>query len=202
MRKEKAMGKIVYIMGKSSTGKDTIYRSILSDKSIDLKKIIPYTTRPIRVGEENGVQYYFTDEEGFSKLCEEGKVIEHRSYDTCYGLWRYFTVNDESLDLETNNYIIIGTLDSYEKTAEYFGKEKMLPILIELNDGVRLQRALNREKKQKVPKYEEMCRRFLADSKDFSIENIKKAGIDKSFYNDNLKRCTKEIIRYIETNLS
>lgn len=196
------MGKIVYIMGKSSTGKDTIYRSILSDKSIDLKKIIPYTTRPIRVGEENGVQYYFTDEEGFSKLCEEGKVIEHRSYDTCYGLWRYFTVNDESLDLETNNYIIIGTLDSYEKTAEYFGKEKMLPILIELNDGVRLQRALNREKKQKVPKYEEMCRRFLADSKDFSIENIKKAGIDKSFYNDNLKRCTKEIIRYIETNLS
>ena len=196
------MGKIVYIMGKSSTGKDTIYRSILSDKSIDLKKIIPYTTRPIRVGEENGVQYYFTDEEGFSKLCEEGKVIEHRSYDTCYGLLRYFTVNDESLDLETNNYIIIGTLDSYEKTAEYFGKEKMLPILIELNDGVRLQRALNREKKQKVPKYEEMCRRFLADSKDFSIENIKKAGIDKSFYNDNLKRCTKEIIRYIETNLS
>lgn len=196
------MGKIVYIMGKSSTGKDTIYRSILSDKSIDLKKIIPYTTRPIRVGEENGVQYYFTDEEGFSKLCEEGKVIEHRSYDTCYGLWRYFTVNDESLDLEKNNYIIIGTLDSYEKTAEYFGKEKMLPILIELNDGVRLQRALNREKKQKVPKYEEMCRRFLADSKDFSIENIKKAGIDKSFYNDNLKRCTKEIIRYIEANLS
>ena len=82
------MGKIVYIMGKSSTGKDTIYRSILSDKSIKLKKIIPYTTRPIRVGEENGIQYYFTDEEGFLKLCEEGKVIEHRSYDTCYGLWR------------------------------------------------------------------------------------------------------------------
>ena len=195
------MGKIVYIMGKSSTGKDTIYRSILVDKSIKLKKIIPYTTRPIRLGEENGVQYYFTDEEGFSKLCEEGKVIEHRSYDTCYGLWRYFTVNDESLDLDKNNYIIIGTLESYEKTAEYFGKEKILPILIELNDGVRLQRALNREKKQKVPKYEEMCRRFLADSQDFSAENIKKAGITKSFYNDNLKHCTKEIIQYIEKNL-
>ena len=155
------MGKIVYIMGKSSTGKDTIYRSILSDKSIKLKKIIPYTTRPIRLGEENGVQYYFTDEEGFAKLCEEGKVIEHRSYDTCYGLWRYFTVND----------------------------------------GVRLQRALNREKKQKLPKYEEMCRRYLADSQDFCSENIKKAGITKSFCNDNLKHCTREIIQYIENNL-
>ena len=194
------MGKIVYIMGKSSTGKDTIYRSILSDKSIKLKKIVPYTTRPIRLGEENGVQYFFTDEEGFEKLCADGKVIEHRSYDTCYGLWRYFTVNDENLDLSKNSYIIIGTLESYEKTAEYFGKEKMLPILIELDDGVRLQRALNREKKQKTPKYEEMCRRFLADSKDFSRENIEKAGIDVSFYNDNLKRCTKEIIQYIQKN--
>ncbi len=196
------MGKIVYIMGKSSTGKDTIYRSILSDKSINLKKIIPYTTRPIRVGEENGVQYYFTDEDGFSKLCEEGKVIEHRSYDTCYGLWRYFTVNDEHIDLSTNSYIIIGTLESYEKTAQYFGYDKMLPILIELDDGVRLQRALNREKKQKMPKYEEMCRRFLADSKDFSKENIEKAGITTSFYNDNLKHCTKEIINYIQENIN
>lgn len=194
------MGKIIYIMGKSSTGKDTIYRSILSDKSIKLKKIVPYTTRPIRAGEKDGVQYYFTDEEGFKTLYEEGKVIEHRSYDTCYGLWRYFTVNDENLDLEKNSYIIIGTLESYEKTAEYFGKDKMLPILIELDDGVRLQRALNREKRQKTPKYEEMCRRFLADSKDFSADNIKKVGINKTFYNDNLKHCTKEIIQYIRGN--
>lgn len=196
------MGKIVYIMGKSSSGKDTIYRSILSDKSIDLKKIVPYTTRPIRLGEEDGVQYFFTDEDGFKKLCDEEKVIEYRSYDTCYGLWRYFTVNDENIDLSKNSYIIIGTLESYEKTAQYFGQDKMLPILIELDDGVRLQRALNREKKQKTPKYEEMCRRFLADSKDFSAENVKKAGITKNFYNENLKHCTKEIIQYIQENIN
>lgn len=196
------MGKIVYIMGKSSSGKDTIYRSILSDKSIDLKKIVPYTTRPIRLGETNGVQYFFTDEAGFEKLYNDGKVIEHRSYDTCYGLWRYFTVNDENIDLDKNSYIIIGTLESYEKTAEYFGKDKMLPILIELDDGVRLQRALNREKRQKMPKYEEMCRRFLADSQDFCEENIKKAGVTTSFYNDNLKHCTRQIIKYIQNHIN
>lgn len=195
------MGKIVYIMGKSSSGKDTIYRSILSDKSIDLKKIIPYTTRPIRVNEKDGVEYFFTDEAGFETLLDEGKVIEHRSYDTCYGLWRYFTVNDENIDLSKNSYIVIGTLESYEKTATYFGKDAMLPILIDLDDGVRLQRALNREKKQKEPKYEEMCRRFLADSKDFSDENIKKAGVNTRFYNDNLKRCTKQIIKYIQNHI-
>ena len=196
------MGKIVYIMGKSSSGKDTIYRSILSDKSIDLKKIVPYTTRPIRLGETNSVQYFFTDEAGFEKLYNDGKVIEHRSYDTCYGLWRYFTVNDENIDLDKNSYIIIGTLESYEKTAEYFGKDKMLPILIELDDGVRLQRALNREKRQKTPKYEEMCRRFLADSQDFSEENIKKAGVTTSFYNDNLKHCTRQIVKYIQNHIN
>lgn len=195
------MGKIVYIMGKSSSGKDTIYRSILSDKRIKLKKIVPYTTRPIRMGETDGVQYFFTDEAGFTKLCGENKVIEHRSYDTCYGLWRYFTVNDESIDLSKNSYIIIGTLESYEKTAEYFGKDKMLPILIELDDGVRLQRALNREKRQKTPKYEEMCRRFLADSQDFSEDNIKRAGVNTSFYNDNLKHCTGQIIKYIQNHI-
>lgn len=195
------MGKIVYIMGKSSSGKDTIYRSILSDKSIDLKKIVPYTTRPIRRGESNGVQYFFTDETGFKKLCEEGKVIEHRSYDTCYGLWRYFTVNDENIDLKNHSYIIIGTLESYEKTAEYFGRDKILPILIDLDDGIRLQRALNREKKQEMPKYEEMCRRFLADSQDFSEERIEKAGVTTRFYNDNLKHCTRQIIKYIQNHI-
>lgn len=194
------MGKIVYIMGKSSSGKDTIYRSILSDKSIDLKKIVPYTTRPIRIGEENGVQYFFTDEAGFEELVQAGKVIEERSYDTCYGLWRYFTVNDENIDLSKNNYIIIGTLESYEKTAEYFGRDKILPVMIDLDDGVRLQRALTREKKQETPKYEEMCRRFLADSQDFSEENIRKAGITTRFYNDNLRHCTEQIIAYIQKN--
>ena len=196
------MGKIVYIMGKSSSGKDTIYRSILSDKTVSLKKIIPYTTRPIRAGEEDGVQYYFTDEAGFEKLKQEGKVIEDRSYDTCYGLWRYFTVNDENIDLSKDSYIIIGTLESYEKTAEYFGRDKMLPILIELDDGVRLQRALNRERRQEKPKYEEMCRRFLADSQDFSEENIKRAGVNTSFYNDNLKHCTSQIVKYIRNHIN
>ncbi len=52
------MGKIICLMGKSSTGKDTIFKSLLSDKDLGLKKIVPYTTRPIRAGERNGVEYF------------------------------------------------------------------------------------------------------------------------------------------------
>ena len=79
---------------------------------------------------------------------------------------------------------------------EYF-KEKLIPIYIEVEDGLRLERALKREHKQKEPKYEELCRRFIADSKDFSEENIIKAGIKKRFQNIDLDKCVNEIIEYI-----
>lgn len=194
------MGKIICLMGKSSTGKDTIYKSLLQREDLSLKRIVPYTTRPKREGEREGVEYHFTEETGFRKLCEEGKIIEDRAYDTVHGLWRYFTVADESIDLEQSNYCLIGTLEAYIHIRNYFGEDKVLPVLIELDDGERLQRALNREKKQENPKYEEMCRRFLADSKDFCEEKIVEAGIQKRFYNGSLKACLKEIITYIQEN--
>ncbi len=195
------MGKIVYLMGKSSTGKDTIYKRLLTDNCFELVKIIPYTTRPIRIKEKNGREYFFTDEEGFEVLKKSGRVIEYRVYQTCHGLWRYFTVDDGQIDLTEKNYICIGTLESYESIRTYFGEEKLLPVLIELDDGVRLQRALNREKKQQFPKYEEMCRRFLADSEDFAEDKVRRAGITKRFQNDNLEQCLSEIKKYISEML-
>ena len=191
------MGKIYCIMGKSSSGKDTLYRLLLENKQLSLKKIVPYTTRPIRAGETEGEEYFFTDERGFENLKAQGKVIEDRAYHTYHGLWRYFTVDDGNIDLENNNYIIIGTLESYLKTREYFGKAKVLPILLEVDDGVRLQRALDRERRQENPKYEELCRRYLADAEDFSEEKIKKADITLRFSNDNLEKCLSEIEEYL-----
>ena len=70
--------------------------------------------------------------------------------------------------------------------------------MIEVDDGVRLQRALNRERKQEVPKYEEMCRRFSADSEDFSEDKIKQAGIERErFLNEDLDKCLEEVQEFI-----
>ena len=192
------MGRIVYLCGKSSSGKDTIYRELLKRGTLQFQTIVPYTTRPLRAGEVNGREYYFTDEEGFLKLLSQGKIIEHREYHTIHGLWRYFTVDDGQIDLTKNDYLLIGTLEGYEKMRAYFGEGVLLPVLIELDDGVRLQRALDRERKQQNPRYEEMCRRFLADSQDFCEEKIHKAGITRRFYNDELEVCLKEIENYIQ----
>lgn len=194
------MGKIFYLMGKSSSGKDTVYKKIMQDKALNLKKIIPYTTRPIREGEKEGVQYHFTDLEGFNKLIEEGKVIEYRVYNTFHGEWRYFTVA-EGIDISNSNYLIIGTPESYKATREYFGNDKVMPILISVDDGIRLQRALKREMKQEVPKYEEMCRRFLADAKDFSEDILNDCDITHRFNNEDLDECLNEVVSFIKANM-
>lgn len=191
------MGKIICFMGKSSTGKDTIFRKLIENGEPTIHTLVPYTTRPIRDGEKNGVEYFFTDEEGYRKLSEAGRIIEERAYDTYYGLWRYFTVDDGSIDLEHKSYGVIGTLEAYNKLCDFFGKEQVVPVLVEVDDGVRLQRALDREKAQDHPKYEEMCRRYLADGEDFAEEKVKAAGIERRFYNDNLEQCLEEIREYI-----
>ena len=195
------MGKIFCIMGKSATGKDTIYERLLRDEDLNLKRIIPYTTRPIRDHEEDGREYHFVTEEDVVDLQNRGLIVEMREYNTVYGPWKYFTVNDGNIDLENNDYSLIGTVEGYVMVRDYFGADKVVPIYVEVEDGDRLLRAIAREKKQDIPKYEEMCRRFLADAKDFSEENIKDAGITRRFYNANLQETIQEIKNFIQPGL-
>ena len=114
------MGKIYYIMGKSSSGKDTIFKELLN-RVPGLRRVVPYTTRPRREGEENGVEYFFTDEEQTEKLEKAGRIIELRAYDTACGVWKYFTADDGQVDLGAADYLMIGTLEAYEKMIRYYG---------------------------------------------------------------------------------
>lgn len=193
------MSKIFYLMGKSASGKDTIYKKIKQQLK-DFKTIVIYTTRPIREGEKNGVEYFFVDDNDVENLQKEGKVIELREYNTVHGIWKYFTVDDGQFDTEAH-VIAIGTLQSYVQLKTYFGEEKMVPIYVEVEDGIRLERALAREREQKQPKYEEMCRRFLADAEDFSSKKLKEAGIEKKFSNIDMTQCVEEIMLCIKENL-
>ena len=81
--------------------------------------------------------------------------------------------------------------------AASYGKDALIPIYLEVDDGLRLQRALDREREQKEPKYAELCRRFLADEEDFSTEKLREAGICRIFQNTNLDQTVDEIKAYI-----
>ena len=186
------MGHIFYVMGKSASGKDTIYK-ILRERLPQIRTVVPYTTRPIREGEQDGVEYHFVDDKQLAELETDGKIVELRAYNTVHGIWKYFTVDDGQIDLEQGDYLLIGTLETYEKIREYYGAEHLVPIYIEVEDGERLARALERERRQAVPKYKEMCRRFLADEEDFCEENLKRLGIDKRYRNTDMETCLNEI---------
>ena len=192
------MGKIFCLMGKSASGKDTVYKQLLEKEDLPLRAVVPYTTRPIRDGETNGVEYYFLTDREQQELEKQGKIIELRAYDTVHGVWKYFTADDHQIDLGKNSYLLIGTLASYRKLQAHFGKDAVVPLYLEIDPGERLQRALSRERAQADPKYAELCRRFLADEEDFSPEKLADAQIRKIFVNDSAARCVSEISAYLK----
>ncbi len=192
------MGKIFCLMGKSASGKDYVYRTLLAQDDINLKRIVPYTTRPIRINETDGENYFFCTDGEAEEMARAGQVIEMRAYDTACGIWKYFTADDGQIDLERDDYLMIGTLESYGKIRDYFRAENVVPVYIWVEDGERLSRALRRERKQEQPKYAEMCRRFLADEQDFSGENLRNAGISRMFENIEKEQIVDDVRAYIE----
>lgn len=195
------MGKIFCIMGKSSSGKDTMFKFLKEDKDLDLIPVIPYTTRPKRNNETEGVEYHFIDETALQQYAQSGKIIEKREYHTVNGIWYYCTIDDGKIDLSCGNYIVIATLEAYYNLKVYFGKERVVPIYIAVADALRLERAFAREKQQQSPNYDELRRRFLADNTDFSSEKLEANHIQTVYCNEKLDDCfnliKKDIIKMI-----
>lgn len=195
----KQVSYIFCLMGKSSSGKDTVYQRLLAEKELQLNRLVTGTTRPIREGERDGEEYYFYTDEQFQKLRADGKIIECRSYDTIHGIWNYFTVAYEKLDVAHHDYLTINTLEAYVKLRDHFGKDRLVPVYLEVDDGLRLQRALDRERAQQKPRYKELCRRFLADEEDFSPENLSRANIQPIFENVVLDDTVAKVAAYIKS---
>lgn len=187
------MSKIYCLMGKSCSGKDTIFRELMDDNSLNLKPIVLYTTRPKRENEIDGKEYFFIDESQLNEYKEMDKIIEMREYDTIDGKWYYCTIDDGQIDLNKNDYLGIVTLEAYKSFRLNFGGDKIVPIYITLDDGIRLQRALKREMEQVTPNYNELCRRFIADNEDFSEEKLESSKIKEKYCNYELQKCIDNI---------
>ncbi|MBR3402069.1 MAG: guanylate kinase [Parasporobacterium sp.] len=191
------MGKLFILIGKSASGKDSVYKRLLEDPSLKLVPYVGFTTRPIRSGEQEGREYHFVTWKQLREYEASGRLIEKRVYHTVHGDWCYFSVDTEHVDLSRHDYLYIGTLESYLPLRSYYGEDRVIPLYLQVDDGVRLQRALDREKSQESPKYAEMCRRFVEDGKDFSEERLAQAGISRRFDNTQFDTCIQQICEYI-----
>ena len=190
------MGKLFVFMGKSASGKDTLYRLVM-EKYRNLHPVIPYTTRPIRAGETEGAEYHFVTEEEMQEMQRQNQIVECRCYQTVKGPWYYFTGEDGQIDFEKGDFALISTLEGYEQIRNFYGEERVVPLYIEVEDMLRIERSLAREKQQENPCVAEVCRRFLADEEDFSEENLQRLGITDRITNISLEQALNQISTYI-----
>ena len=149
--------KILALFGKSASGKDSIQKWIVSNYPQLTNKIVSCTTRPPRSGEQDGVDYFFLSDEEFAKKVLDGSMLEATSFRE----WFYGTALDQ-LDKEKIN-IGVFNITGVECILDD-PRLDVVPVWIYASDKARLRRSLDREDN---PDCKEICRRFLADEKDF-----------------------------------
>ena len=156
------MRKIFAVMGKASTGKDTLTKML--SETLELPIALSFTTRPMRVGEKQGVEYNFISDDDFWDLHGCDLLAEYTSYEVASGeTWHYGLTKEE---LEKAEYVlVIVNPDGFKQLTEIYG-DKVCSILIDAPADVRIKRYLDRDIVTEE-KAEECCRRFLADNKDF-----------------------------------
>ena len=189
------MGKLVCLLGKSSTGKDTLYNLLLADRELALKPLVLYTTRPARAGEEDGREYRFVTEEQLLAFERLFGAIERRLYHTAHGPWAYCTLKDGQMS--GGDRICITAPMAIEGYFDAFGAENIFPVYLQTDDSLRLRRAIKREEMQHNPSFSEVCRRYLADDEDFSEEKLALCRIAKRYDNRDLKACFEAVKRDI-----
>lgn len=186
------MGRLFVFMGKSASGKDTLYKTVL-ERHPELVPVVSYTTRPVRAGETEGKEYHFVSRQQMEGLESAGKVVESRCYQTVHGPWYYFTAEDGQIDFDKGDFCLISTLEGYKKIRDFYGADRVVPLYIEVEDFERMARALAREEKQENPCVAEVCRRFLADEKDFSEDMLREAGVMDRIRNESLEEAIGQI---------
>ena len=163
---------IIVLVGKTASGKTTVANELC--KNHGYKRIITYTTRPMRENEVQDVDYHFISDEQFNEMVENNEFTEYKRYNTAHGVWSYGSVITSEQELSDDCYVIIltpqGLRDLSKKMSRY--------IAFYLNVSFKSQ--LERLKKR-ADEEQQIIKRLKNDAKDF--ENVLDI-VDYSFCTD------------------
>jgi len=163
---------MVILVGKTASGKDTILNNLVTRHGY--KKIITYTTRPMRNGEKQDVTYHFISEEDFRQKIDGDFFAEWKPYNTEFGVWYYGTAIDDLKNAEDNSVIIL-TPDGYRDVISKL-PNKPTSVYVYANNSTIKKRLVERGDDPK-----EADRRLIHDNNDFKgIET----EIEKIVYNN------------------
>ena len=158
------MKNIIALMGPSGSGKDFILKLLKHSKGRYERLIInkvnfitPATTRPARLNEIHGDNYYFITDERFERGIKEGEFAEFQTFNNWhYGVYKN-DIKEECWNIGVFN---INAIQLLKINSDY----NIYPILCSCSDRARLIRQLQREDN---PDIKEILRRYEADKKDF-----------------------------------
>lgn len=149
---------IVCLVGKSAAGKDSI--AYLLSKQPGWHNVVSCTTRPMREGEKEGVNYHYLSAEEFAQKVVNGDMLEA----TYFNNWHYGTMKSSLVDGVNVGVWNPEGYDCLRETVKFDKDVKLLPYYVKCDDKTRLLRSLNRERH---PDVHEIVRRFQADEEDF-----------------------------------
>lgn len=189
---------ITLYIGKSAAGKDSLAKLAARNGK---QLLVSYTTRPMRSGEVDGVDYHFVTREKFDKLFNEGLIVEKREYETCVNnvsdIWYYGSPKIRN----NGEYVGVVTPAGAESLIDIYGKDNIYVIYVVADDAVRTARAKKRagcsEEEWERDIKPEWERRLEADASDFSEANIKQLehklghGVERLENNEELSELGK-----------
>lgn len=179
---------MIILIGKTASGKDTILNNLITRHGY--KKIVTYTTRPMRYGEKQDTTYHFISEEDFRQKIKEGFFIEWSKYNTKFGDWYYGTAISDINNAKDNDVIILSPNGYRYIVAKMPNKAKS--IYIYSNNSTIKERLISR-----CDNKEEAQRRLKQDNIDFNgIEH----EVHKIVYNnkdDNINDIINSMLKWV-----
>lgn len=181
---------MLIVIGKTASGKDTIVNELVSKHGF--KKVVTYTTRPIRKKEIPDVTYHYISEQEFLEKVQQGFFAEYKAYKTEQGIWYYGSALHDYTNADEKTVIILtpsGLKDILKLKIEFSS------IYVYSNQTTIKHRLTKREDKK-----EEAERRLRQDNLDFKeVEHF----TDKIIYNnetDILENVVLKILKFMEKN--
>ena len=176
---------MIVMIGKTASGKDSILSKLVTEHGY--KRVITYTTRPMRKGEQQDITYHFISEEEFKQKITEGFFAEYKTYHTQFGTWYYGTAIEDLENTDDKTVIILtpsGYMDIIHKL-----KHRPKAIYIYANNATIRGRLMKRGDDKN-----EAQRRLEHDNSDFKgVEN----EVDKIFYNNEDNRIDDVVNRIV-----
>lgn len=183
---------IIALLGASGSGKSTLENELANKYGYE--KIVSHTTRKQRVGEVNGKDYHFIDNETFMETLERGLFAEYEEYsqNRFYGTLKS--------DYTSGNKVVVLTPNGLRQLKRNCKDGDIFTVLVETNLGTRMKRYIDRcgVDKFTFADKDEISSRV---ERDFGMFLGVKDEVDLVIYNNegtDITDLVQEIVKYVE----